>query len=97
MTQAAPPPSIPDGALTRELLMSGQLRELIARTMPDVRLTTDEERAESLRAMLDARPEHGDGVWVFAYGSLIWNPTMLISGRRPATAVGWHRAFCLSV
>jgi len=96
MTQAAPP-SIPDGALTRELLMSGQLRELIARAMPDVRLTTDEERAESLRAMLDARPEHGDGVWVFAYGSLVWNPTMLVSGRRPATAVGWHRAFCLSV
>ena len=96
MTEPAPP-SVPDGALTRELLMSGQLRELIARTMPDVRLTTDEERAASLRAMLDARPEHGDGVWVFAYGSLIWNPAMLVSGQRPATAIGWHRAFCLSV
>lgn len=90
-------PKVPEGALTREFLMSGELSRLIARTMPDVRVTTDEERAASLRAILAARPEHGDGVWVFAYGSLIWNPAMLISGRRPATAVGWHRSFCLSV
>ena len=86
-----------DGGLTREMLMSGTLREQLARMMPDVRLTTDEERAASLAAILAARPEHGDGIWVFAYGSLIWNPAILISGRRVADAVGWHRSFCLSV
>ncbi len=90
-------PRVPEGALTREFLMSGELPRLIARTMPDVRVTTDAERAASLRAMLDARPERGSGVWVFAYGSLIWNPAMLIADRRPATAIGWHRSFCLSV
>ena len=55
-----------EGGITRELLMSGVLRAQIAQLMPDVRLTTDEERAASLRAILDRRPEHGDGVWVFA-------------------------------
>jgi cation transport protein ChaC len=90
-------PKVPEGALTREFLMSGELPALIARTMPDVRVTSDAERAASLGAMLDARPERGDGVWVFAYGSLIWNPAMLVCGRRPATAMGWHRSFCLSV
>ncbi len=86
-----------EGGITRELLMQGVLRAQLARAMPEMRLTTDAERAASLRAMLDARPEHGDGLWVFAYGSLIWNPAILISGRRIATAVGWHRSFCLSV
>ena len=86
-----------DGGITRELLMSGVLREQLAKAMPDMRLTTEAERQASLCAMLDARPEHGDGVWVFAYGSLIWNPAILISGRRIAHAVGWHRSFCLSV
>jgi cation transport protein ChaC len=105
MTAPASPavPNAPDGlpalegGITRELLMSGVLREQLAKMMPDMRLTTEAERAESLRAILDRRPEHGDGIWVFAYGSLIWNPAILISGRRIATAVGWHRSFCLSV
>ena len=85
-----------EGALTRAFLLSGGLPKLIAESMPEVRLTTDAERAASLRAMLDNRPEHGDGVWVFAYGSLIWNPAIHIAGRRHARATDWHRAFCLS-
>jgi len=34
-------------------------------------------------------------VWVFAYGSLIWNPACAIVEQRVAVAHGWHRAFCL--
>jgi len=93
MSQSAP---AGEGALTREFLMSGELPRMIARSMPDIRLTTDAERAASLEAMLAERPEHGDGVWVFAYGSLIWNPAIHIAGRRHAQAIGWHRSFCLS-
>jgi len=33
--------------------------------------------------------------WVFAYGSLIWNPAFDFVEKRPAVAAGWHRAFCL--
>ena len=50
-----------DQGLTRELLLAGGLREHIQRTSPEMRVLTDEERAESLAALLADRPEHGDG------------------------------------
>lgn len=37
----------------------------------------------------------GDPVWVFAYGSLMWNPEMAFAETRPAVLHGWHRRFCL--
>lgn len=36
-----------------------------------------------------------DGLWVFAYGSLIWNPEFAFVEKRIGRARGWHRAFCL--
>jgi cation transport protein ChaC len=35
------------------------------------------------------------GFWVFAYGSLIWNPCFAFTEQRTATARGWRRRFCL--
>ncbi|MCX7381009.1 MAG: gamma-glutamylcyclotransferase [Alphaproteobacteria bacterium] len=95
MTQPTSPPG--EAGLTREMLLDGTLRANLAKMMPDVRLTTDAERAASIAGILAARPDHGDGVWVFAYGSLIWNPAIHIAEQRIAIAVGWHRSFCLSV
>jgi cation transport protein ChaC len=89
------PPDTPFG-LTRDYLQSGGLAEYLKRNNPDVRLLTDEERNANLTALLADRPEHGSGVWVFAYGSLIWNPAMHIAGRQLARALGWHRSFCLA-
>ena len=36
-------------------------------------------------------------LWVFGYGSLIWSPTFDPVETRRATAVGWHRSFCLEL
>ena len=44
------------------------------------------------RALLHAID--GD-VWVFAYGSLMWNPGFDYLERRPALLHGYHRAFCI--
>lgn len=33
--------------------------------------------------------------WVFAYGSLMWNPGFATPETRPARLHGWHRAFCI--
>lgn len=82
--------------LTRELLMTGELPALVARANPEARLLSTAERAASLRAVLGSRPERGDGVWVFAYGSLIWNPVIHITDRCIARVMGWQRSFCLS-
>jgi glutathione-specific gamma-glutamylcyclotransferase len=34
-------------------------------------------------------------VWLFAYGSLMWNPGFAAAERRPARLYGYHRRFCL--
>ncbi len=34
-------------------------------------------------------------LWVFGYGSLIWNPEFPVADRRIARASGWHRSFCM--
>src|SRR3546814_15409165 len=39
------------------------------------------------------RPE--GSVWLFGYGSLIWNPAFDYAEKRPATVHGLHRRFCL--
>jgi cation transport protein ChaC len=42
--------------------------------------------------------EAGDEeIWVFAYGSLMWNPGFDVSAREDAVAHGWHRAFSLRI
>lgn len=38
----------------------------------------------------------GDGdVWIFAYGSLMWDPSFPHVETRPALLRGYHRAFCV--
>jgi glutathione-specific gamma-glutamylcyclotransferase len=34
-------------------------------------------------------------VWMFAYGSLMWNPEFAFDEARPALLRGYHRRFCL--
>jgi cation transport protein ChaC len=86
----------PRFALTREVLLQGGLGERLRAANPDVRLLTDEEREANLAALLAQRPDGDGGVYVFAYGSLIWNPAIHITGRVLCRARGWHRAFCLA-
>lgn len=40
-------------------------------------------------------PETGQDVWIFAYGSLMWDPGFRFEEARPALLRGYHRAFCL--
>jgi cation transport protein ChaC len=35
-------------------------------------------------------------MWIFAYGSLMWNPGFPHIESEPAYLRGWHRAFCVS-
>ena len=37
----------------------------------------------------------GDPVWVFAYGSLLWDPELRGAATEPALLQGYHRSFCL--
>jgi cation transport protein ChaC len=39
----------------------------------------------------------GEEIWVFAYGSLMWNPGFEVAESEDAVAYGWHRAFSLKI
>jgi cation transport protein ChaC len=45
-------------------------------------------------ALIEAVPPDGD-VWLFAFGSLIWNKRFTYDEERPGMVRGWHRDFCL--
>lgn len=34
-------------------------------------------------------------MWVFGYGSLIWNPGFPVAEAQVARVAGWHRSFCM--
>ena len=81
---------------SRETIRNGLFAELAEEgdRLGVFRPNTDAERAESLRRMLDGLPPDAD-IWVFGYGSLMWNPAFEFVERRHATIHGWHRSFCL--
>ena len=56
---------------------------------------SDAEFAAMAEATLAGAPE-GD-LWLFAYGSLIWSPGHDFVEHVRATAIGWHRSFCLTL
>ena len=37
----------------------------------------------------------GGPVWIFAYGSLLWDPELRDAAAEPALLYGYHRSFCL--
>jgi len=80
----------------RDNIRDGLFAELAAegRRLGIIRPHTDAERAES-RARILAGIEPDEDVWVFGYGSLMWNPAFHYLERRPALLRGWHRSFCL--
>ncbi len=39
--------------------------------------------------------QYENGIWVFGYGSLIWNPGFEYARKQRATLLGFRRAFCL--
>jgi cation transport protein ChaC len=81
--------------LTRESILDGSLRaSSMALLGPGTKFMTDEERTRNIATMLAASP-NPDRVWVFGFGSLIWNPAFHFVERRTALVHGFHRQFCL--
>jgi cation transport protein ChaC len=80
--------------LTRADLESDRLRKLFCQANPGVRVLSDVELESSLQSVLQSHPE-GEDVWLFGYGSLIWNPILHFEERHVAKLHGYHRRFCL--
>ncbi len=89
------PPPGQLSAVTREALRDGSLIAAVRqRVPPGTTLLSD----AAIEADLDAKLAHhppGADVWLFGYGSLMWNPAIEYVERRPGAVHGWHRRFCL--
>jgi cation transport protein ChaC len=81
--------------LKREELSHERIEQIVA----DARkagydfFLTAEEREASLKEAL-ARYAPGEDAWVFAYGSLMWNPVIEFAEATPCLVEGMHRSFC---
>ncbi|MEO8537114.1 MAG: gamma-glutamylcyclotransferase [Betaproteobacteria bacterium] len=80
--------------LSRRDLEEGRMREVYVEALAEGHALTDEQLSASLTATLGSRPK-GAGWWVFAYGSLLWNPLFPFAESRRASVHGLHRRFCL--
>ena len=78
--------------LTRDSISSGAYFNQFSQLPADL-LWSPERIARSLHHTIVRRRQ--GAVWLFAYGSLIWNPLLRVSEKRRATLPGWHRSFCL--
>jgi cation transport protein ChaC len=85
----------PELALTPELV--ARTRRRIEDPGPDPGLVyhTDADYSDAVRKVLAERPP--GRFWLFAFGSLIWNPGIAVAEKRVGTLRGWHRAFCLKM
>ncbi|NBR28394.1 MAG: gamma-glutamylcyclotransferase [Betaproteobacteria bacterium] len=81
-------------ALTREDLENDALRKQYENLRDHVPLVPEEQFNASLDATL-AGWNPAEDLWVFAYGSLIWNPLIHFVEQRRALLHGFHRRFCL--
>lgn len=87
----------------RQMRLSRDHVAKVTREMPDPGIhllpgfvpATDADYDRVVAEIIAGAPN--DGFWVFAYGSLIWNPEFDIIESRPAIANGWHRSFCIAM
>src|SRR5690606_21513069 len=79
--------------LGRSSLANGKFLDIF-RDVPGLTLWDEERLEASMREAIAQRPP-GHAVWLFAYGSLIWNPLFHFVESCPGTLDGWRRSFCM--
>ena len=80
--------------LTREAILSGRIERFVRRNARryNLRIKSVEERTAIMHEMLADAPA-GEDVWVFGYGSLMWNPAFRHTETRAGRVHGYHRRF----
>lgn len=74
--------------------MTDPKRQPDLRHLTDQYELTEDELQTTLAAVMATHPKDED-LWVFGYGSLMWQPEFPFSERSLATVHGFHRSFCV--
>jgi cation transport protein ChaC len=82
-------------ALTPDLVARAARAVPDSGPLPGSAYLTDADYDALVRGTLAQAPP--EGLWVFAYGSLLWKPAFEFEATRRATVRGWHRAFCIRI
>ena len=82
-----------ENKLSRQAILDGHIRRLAESRPGAIRLMSDEDRLLAIQEALSQAPSLND-VWIFAYGSLIWNPAIEVESSYPCHIDGYHRSFC---
>src|SRR5262249_43539869 len=80
---------------TREALRDGTLLALARAAMPPGTIIRSDTEIEADLDRTLARHPPGADIWLFGYGSLMWNPAIHFTERRAGEVHGWHRRYCL--
>ena len=65
----------------------------LERDGPDSAILSEEELMASRRTFFP--DDYNQDVWLFGYGSLIWNPVVQVKEQKKGRIFGYHRRFCL--
>ena len=81
--------------LEREFILDGGVERLIEGSRAFAHKLVPIEEREIMRRRVLGEIGKGHDIWIFGYGSLIWNPILRFAEERTARIYGYHRAFCL--
>jgi len=80
--------------LTKENINEGRLGDKIKSISGSDKVLTKEELINERRKII---PDEGikEDIYIFGYGSLLWNPTISYETQYLAKIYGFHRSFCM--
>jgi len=80
--------------ITRDSILNGTMSQLVKLSDDEISVMSPQERQMILDQVLGQNSKK-NGIWLFAYGSLIWNPAFDYAERKVGIVYGYHRSFCL--
>ncbi|MBL10611.1 MAG: gamma-glutamylcyclotransferase [Acidiferrobacteraceae bacterium] len=80
--------------LTRQSILEGAVQRLAELSGDTGPWLSDTQRKTILRNLI-RNIDTTQGIWLFGYGSLMWNPAINFSEKKVGIAYGYHRSFCL--
>lgn len=79
--------------INRDTLTNNLVKKMVLQRGGDHTVLSDEGLLASRRALIS--DDYQGDIWVFGYGSLLWNPVITISDQIQGRIYGYHRQFCL--